>query len=162
MWARHKLSSRVQHSLSDPIPRLQQLSSIVRPSISVQEGLDLSSQLLHFLREDQNQPSRASLLQKVLLSQRVRQRSSSITALLTRLEREQRQQRAVINRQTVSFGSEGVGLASTTIVIPPNAQSPPFSAVTAGDFTLSVNPTEAVIGGMTYPIGSAAKSPPLL
>ncbi|KAI9788587.1 MAG: hypothetical protein M1816_006836 [Peltula sp. TS41687] len=66
---------------------------------------------------------------------------------------------AVINGQIVSFGSEGVGLASTMIVIPPTVGRPPSSTVTAGGLTLVMNPTEAVIGGTTYPIGSGARMP---
>jgi len=59
---------------------------------------------------------------------------------------------AVIGGQTVSFGSNGVGLASTTVAVPT------MSGVTAGDLIFSVGPTAAVISGMTYAIGNGASA----
>ena len=57
---------------------------------------------------------------------------------------------AVIGGQTVSFGPNGVGFASTTVPVPG------LSQVTAGGLTFSVGSTVAVISGTTYTIGAAA------
>ena len=59
---------------------------------------------------------------------------------------------AVIGGQTISFGPNGVGLASTTVSVPT------LSAVTAGDLTFSMGPTAAVISGTTYAIGNGASA----
>ena len=53
----------------------------------------------------------------------------------------------VYNGHTISLGSNGVGMASTTIAIP---SMPAFSTVTEGALTLLVNPSEAVIQGHSY------------
>ena len=56
----------------------------------------------------------------------------------------------MIGGQTVSFGLNGVGFASTTIPVPTG------SGVTAGGLTFSVGPTAAVISGTTYAVGNGA------
>ncbi|KAI9874903.1 MAG: hypothetical protein M1830_009139 [Pleopsidium flavum] len=61
----------------------------------------------------------------------------------------------VIAGQTVSFGRNGVGFASTTVPAPEWASSSQ-SAVTAGGLTFSVDSTAAIISGTTYAIGSGA------
>ena len=57
----------------------------------------------------------------------------------------------VINGQTISIGPNGVGLATTTVGLPP--AEPNFSTVTAGGLTFSVAASEAVIAGHTFTIG---------
>ena len=57
----------------------------------------------------------------------------------------------VINGQRISIGPNGVGLATTTVPLPPSQTS--FSIVTEGDLTLSLSPSEAVISGKTFHIG---------
>ena len=59
----------------------------------------------------------------------------------------------VYNGHTISLGSNGVGLASTTIAFP---SVPSFSTVTEGALTLIVNPSEAVIQGHSYPLSQGA------
>ena len=57
----------------------------------------------------------------------------------------------VINGQTISIGPHGIGLATTTVALPPSQSS--FSIVTEGDLTFSLSPSEAVIGGKTFTVG---------
>lgn len=58
----------------------------------------------------------------------------------------------VIGDQTVSFGPNGVGFATTTIPVPM------VSGVTVGDLTFVVGSTEAVISGTTFAIGNGASA----
>ena len=62
----------------------------------------------------------------------------------------------VINGQTLSLGPGGIGLAATTVPVPKETSDVGQSVVTAEGLTFSVNPTEAIISGTTYPIGSGA------
>ena len=62
----------------------------------------------------------------------------------------------VINGQTVSFGPGGVGLPTTTVLVPNQTGGAQPSVITAGGLIFSVNPTEAIISGTTYPIGAGA------
>ena len=57
----------------------------------------------------------------------------------------------VVNGQTISIGSGGVGLASTTILLP--SPTSKYAIVTQGDLTFSVAPSEAVVKGSTFAIG---------
>ena len=57
----------------------------------------------------------------------------------------------VVSGQTISIGTQGVGLASTTIPLP--MPTPDYATVTEGDLTLSVAPSEAVFKGSTFAIG---------
>jgi len=57
----------------------------------------------------------------------------------------------IVNGQTISIGTQGVGLASTTIPLP--MPSPNYATVTEGDLTFSVAPSEAVFEGSTFAIG---------
>jgi hypothetical protein len=57
----------------------------------------------------------------------------------------------VVGGKTISIGSNGIGLASTTIAPEPN-----FSVITLGDLTFSVDSTEAILKGTTYEIGKGA------
>ena len=59
----------------------------------------------------------------------------------------------VIDGKTISIGPRGVGLAGTTIPLP-NPAAASFQTVTAGGLTFVVNPTEAIISGRTFAIGS--------
>lgn len=61
----------------------------------------------------------------------------------------------VIGGQTVSFGPGGVGFASATVPLPEGPSISP-TILTAGDLTISVESTAAVISGTTYGIGSGA------
>lgn len=63
---------------------------------------------------------------------------------------------ATVDGEVISFGPGGVGLAATTVAVPPAGAAPTFSAVTAGGLTFSVNPSAAVIGGTTYRVGAGA------
>lgn len=60
---------------------------------------------------------------------------------------------AVIDGKTISIGPQGIGLAGTTIPLP-NPTAASFQTVTAGGLTFVVNPTEAIISGRTFAIGS--------
>ena len=60
-------------------------------------------------------------------------------------------QTVVLGSQTIGIGSAGIELPSTTIA---PEQTP--IAVTAGGLTFSIDPTEAVVNGTTYAIGSGA------
>ena len=66
---------------------------------------------------------------------------------------------AVINGQTVSLGPSGVGLRTTTVPVPEPTGERQESIITVDGLTFAVNPTEAIISGTTYPIGSEATSP---
>lgn len=57
----------------------------------------------------------------------------------------------VVNGETISIGSNGIGLASTTI-----APEQIFSVITIDGITMSVDSSEAVISGTTYHIGKGA------
>ena len=57
----------------------------------------------------------------------------------------------VVGGQTISIGTQGVGLASTTIPLP--MASPSYAIVSEGDLTFSVAPSEAVVKGSTFAIG---------
>ena len=57
----------------------------------------------------------------------------------------------VVGGKTISVGSNGIGLASTTIAPEPN-----FTVVTVGGLTLSVDSSEAILKGTTYKIGKGA------
>jgi hypothetical protein len=59
----------------------------------------------------------------------------------------------VIGGKTISIGSNGIGLASTTIAPEPN-----FSVLTVGGLTFSVDSTEAILKGTTYKIGKGAST----
>lgn len=59
----------------------------------------------------------------------------------------------VYNGHTISLGSNGIGMASTTIAIP---SMPIFSTITEGALTLLVNPSEAVIQGHSYRLTQGA------
>ena len=62
----------------------------------------------------------------------------------------------VLEGQTVSIGASEIHFPGTTVDIPtPTSQNIPL-AVTADDLTFSVGPTDAVIGGTAYAIGSGA------
>jgi hypothetical protein len=57
----------------------------------------------------------------------------------------------VVGGKTISIGSNGIGLASTTLAPEPN-----FSVIIVDGLTFSVDSSEAVIGGTTYHIGKGA------
>ena len=57
----------------------------------------------------------------------------------------------VVGGKTISVGSNGIGLASTTIAPEPN-----YSVITLGGLTFSVDSTEAILRGTTYKIGKGA------
>lgn len=63
---------------------------------------------------------------------------------------------AVVGGQTISLGDAGIGFAATTVAVPSNLDGPTFSAVTAGDVAIQVNPTAVVVSGQTYRIGAGA------
>ena len=57
----------------------------------------------------------------------------------------------VIGSQTISIGTQGIGLASTTIPLSLPSQS--YVTVTEGDLTFSVAPSEVLFKGSTFAIG---------
>ena len=59
--------------------------------------------------------------------------------------------------QTISIGSNGIGFAGTTIVVPTKQLQPTFTAFTQGDLTISVAPSEVVIDGTSLRIPLGAK-----
>ncbi len=59
----------------------------------------------------------------------------------------------VVKGQTISIGPQGVGLAATTVPLPALGNDV-LSTVTAGGLTFAVGPSQAVIGGRTFTIGS--------
>ena len=58
----------------------------------------------------------------------------------------------VVDGHTISIGPKGVGLASTTILLP--TPKPSYSMATKGDLTFSVAHSEVVIKGETYELAS--------
>ena len=58
----------------------------------------------------------------------------------------------VVDGHTISIGPKGVGLASTTILLP--TPKPSYSMATKGDLTFSVAHSEVVIKGETYEVAS--------
>ena len=58
----------------------------------------------------------------------------------------------VVDGQTISIGSRGIGLAGTTIPLPTGGDVA-LSTVTADGLTFAVGPSQAVIGGRTFSIG---------
>ena len=60
----------------------------------------------------------------------------------------------VISGQVVSIGPHGVGLATTTVAVPPSPSG--YTVLTEGDLTFSLSPSRAVIGGKTYIITPGA------
>ena len=63
---------------------------------------------------------------------------------------------AVVDGQTVSLGPDGIGLPTTIVAVSKQTGGAQPSIIIAGGLTFSVNPTEAVISGTTYPIGPKA------
>jgi hypothetical protein len=61
-----------------------------------------------------------------------------------------------INGQIVTIGSKGIGFAGTTAAIPSATTLAGASVVTVDGLTITIEPTEAVIAGKTYPIGIGA------
>ena len=59
----------------------------------------------------------------------------------------------VVGGKTISVGSNGIGLASTTIAPEPN-----YSVITLGGLTFSIDSTEAILRGTTYRIGKGAST----
>ncbi|KAL8785251.1 MAG: hypothetical protein Q9195_008724 [Heterodermia aff. obscurata] len=59
-------------------------------------------------------------------------------------------QTITIGSEILSFGPGGIGLPETTIALA-------ASIVTAGGLTFSVDPTDVVISGTTYPVGAGAR-----
>ena len=58
----------------------------------------------------------------------------------------------VVDGHTISIGPKGVGLASTTILLP--TPKPSYSIATKGDLTFSVAHSEVVVKGETYELAS--------
>ena len=58
----------------------------------------------------------------------------------------------VVDGHTISIGPKGVGLASTTILLP--TPKPSYSMATEGDLTFSVAHSEVVVKGETYELAS--------
>lgn len=57
-----------------------------------------------------------------------------------------------VNGQEISIGSQGVGLAGTTIPLPRVTNPSGYAVVTQGDLTLSVAPSAVVLNGQTNSI----------
>jgi hypothetical protein len=61
-----------------------------------------------------------------------------------------------INGQVLTIGPAGVVFPSTTVGPEGSLATPSFSVTTIGGLVISVDATEAVISGTTYPIGSGS------
>ena len=62
----------------------------------------------------------------------------------------------VVDGKTVNVGANGVAFASTTIPFP--TAKPSFSLASEGGLTFSLDPSEAVIKGKTYPIAASGST----
>ena len=67
----------------------------------------------------------------------------------------------VFGTETISLGPGGVGLPMTTLV-PPSLPSVAPIPMTADGLTFSIEPTDVIIGGSTYAIGSGAPTETLI